>query len=279
MGQQYPQNPLGRSLAPGEVLGRRLRACKVAGFVLTEACFPTGAALPVHSHVNGFFRLIVSGVSTDVAGGMGFLGQAASVVYHPAAENHANVWHQKGSSFVIELPMYVTDRVAEEPARWLERRQTFGSGPVVQAAHRVFREFRQMDCLSPLALESLILELLVVACRTTAPAAEQAPPGWLRRAKEMLDECPTQPHVLADVAGASGVHPGHFARAFRLHYRCTAGEYLRQRRVERAIRLLRGNTPLAEIATAAGFADQSHFSAVFKRHTGMTPAVYRKIAR
>jgi AraC family transcriptional regulator len=270
---------MAKKLAPGMVLGRRLRGCTVAGFILTEACFPTDAVLPVHCHENGFFRLILAGISTDISGGRKFLGEAASMVYHAAAESHANLWHRGGCSFVIELPVDATDRLEERTAQVLERGQTFPSGPAVQAALRVFREFQHMDSLSPLALEGLTLELLAVACRSAVPAEESGPPAWLRRATELLDDCPTQPHVLAAVAAAAGVHAGHLARVFRNHFHCTAGEYLRQRRVERAYRLLRGDKSLAEIAVATGFADQSHFSTVFKRHTGMTPAAYRKIVR
>jgi AraC-like DNA-binding protein len=266
-------------LAPGMVLGRKLRGCEVAGFILTEACFPKDAALPVHCHENGFFRLIVSGCSTDVSAGKQFTGEAASMLYHAATESHANRWHRAGRSFVIELPLDVIERLGDGPSRVLARGQTFPSGPAVLAALRVFREFRHMDSLSPLALEGLTLELLAAACRSAAPAKEPAPPAWLRRARELLDDCPAQPHVLSDIAAAAGVHPGHLARAFRDRYHCTAGEYLRQRRVERAYQLLRGNTPLAEVAVVTGFADQSHFSAVFKRHTGMTPAAYREAVR
>jgi AraC-like DNA-binding protein len=268
-----------KKLGPGMVLGRRLRGCEVAGFILTEAYFPTQAVLPVHCHENRFFRLIVAGISTDRSGGKEFLGQAATMVYHAAAESHANLWHRAGRSFVIELPSDATDRVGEESTRVLERGQTFPSGPAVQAALRVYREFQHMDAVSPLALEGLTLELLAVTCRSAAPREPPGPPAWLRRARELLDDCPTQPLGLAAVAAVAGVHPGHLARAFRRHYRCTPGEYLRQRRVERACQLLRGDTPLAEIALATGFADQSHFSAVFKRHTGLTPAGYRQIVR
>jgi AraC-like DNA-binding protein len=269
-----------KKLAPGVVLGRRLRGREVAGFILTEAYFPTHAVLPVHCHENRFFRLIVAGISTDISGGREFLGNAATMVYHPAAESHANVWHRAGRSFVIELPLDATDRVGEEAARVLTHGRTFPSGPAVQAALRVFHEFQNADAVSPLALEGLTLELLAVACRSAAPGEQPGPPAWLRRAKELLDDCPTQPLGLAALATEASVHPGHLARAFRQHYRCTPGEYLRQKRVERACMLLsRGDTPLAEIALATGFADQSHFSAVFKRHVGLTPAGYRKVVR
>jgi AraC family transcriptional regulator len=266
-----------KRLSTGEVLGRKLRGCEVAGFILTEAYFPTDAALPLHCHENGFFRLIVAGISTDISGGKRFLGEAASMVYHAAAESHTNHWHRGGRSFIIEIPGNATDRLEGAFARVLERGQTFPSGPAVQTALRVFREFQHMDSLSPLALEGLTLELLAVACRYAAPMKHPNAPPWLRRARELLDDCPTQPHCLSAVAAAAGVHPGHLARAFRSYYHCTLGEHVRQLRVERACLLLRGNTPLAEIALGIGFADQSHFSAVFKRHTGMTPAAYRRI--
>src|SRR5438309_377932 len=78
------------------------------------------------------------------------------------------------------------------------------------------------------------------------------------------------------VSEAVGVHAVHLAREFRKHYGCTAGDYVRQLRIEYAFREIgRSGSSLAEIASAAGFSDQSHFSKVFRRFTGMTPANYR----
>jgi AraC family transcriptional regulator len=58
------------------------------------------------------------------------------------------------------------------------------------------------------------------------------------------------------------------------------GEYLRRLRIGRAARqLAESETPLAEIALAAGFADQSHFSNVFRRQTGMSPSSFRRSVR
>ena len=54
------------------------------------------------------------------------------------------------------------------------------------------------------------------------------------------------------------------------------GEYVRALRIERAAReLVDTDTPIAEIGLRFGFFDQSHFSRVFKRHTGLTPAAFR----
>ena len=76
------------------------------------------------------------------------------------------------------------------------------------------------------------------------------------------------------------VHPTHLCRAFRRHYRCTPGDYIRQLRIERARQYLAGSdTPLAEIALRVGYSDQGHFAAAFKRLTGFTPSQFRKMSR
>lgn len=58
----------------------------------------------------------------------------------------------------------------------------------------------------------------------------------------------------------------------RARHACSIGEYVRRLRVDYAARRLVGSTSsIADIATAVGFADQSHFSRVFLRITGLSP--------
>jgi hypothetical protein len=56
----------------------------------------------------------------------------------------------------------------------------------------------------------------------------------------------------------------------------SVGEYQRKMRITAACRMMQSSTlPLAQIAAETGFADQAHFSRVFKRQTGKTPREYR----
>jgi AraC family transcriptional regulator len=129
-------------------------------------------------------------------------------------------------------------------------------------------------------MEGLILEILAEASRHPGSAAGRKPPAWLRSAREMLHDRFTESLSLDDMAAASGVHPTHLARMFRRHHQCSVGDYLRRLRIEWACHALAAtDTPLSEIAAAAGFCDQSHFSTAFKRHTGSTPSEYRRIFR
>jgi AraC family transcriptional regulator len=88
----------------------------------------------------------------------------------------------------------------------------------------------------------------------------------------------SEPPGLNELAKAVDVHPTHLARVFRQFERRTVGDYIREVRIDYAReRMLGSNEPLAEIALAAGFADQTHFTRTFKRITGMTPAEFRRL--
>jgi transcriptional regulator GlxA family with amidase domain len=79
--------------------------------------------------------------------------------------------------------------------------------------------------------------------------------------------------VLAEIAQLS-VH--HFARAFRQSLGLPPHNYIVQRRVEHAQRLLRNtNLPLSEIAIEAGFTDQSHLARHFRTIIGISPGLAR----
>lgn len=81
---------------------------------------------------------------------------------------------------------------------------------------------------------------------------------------------------LEDLAGSVALSRFHFARRFRQSTGTSPHEYVLQRRVARAATLLtRTAAPLLEIAARCGFADQSHLTRVFKKHTGTTPGRYR----
>ena len=66
--------------------------------------------------------------------------------------------------------------------------------------------------------------------------------------------------------------PAHLARAFKETLGRAPHQYLLARRLERARRLLETTgATLSDIAQRTGFADQAHFTRLFKRAFGTTP--------
>ncbi len=73
------------------------------------------------------------------------------------------------------------------------------------------------------------------------------------------------------------MHPVHLSRVFRRWRGRTLRDSLRGVRLREACRLLQEGLPLAEVALATGFVDQSHLSNVFRRVTGFTQGTTRRL--
>ncbi len=85
-----------------------------------------------------------------------------------------------------------------------------------------------------------------------------------------------EPITLDDVANLVHLNPAYFSTIFKQSTGSGFKEYLNMVRVEESKRLL-SNTDysLIDIAVATGFENQSYFSKVFKKYTGLTPKQYR----
>ena len=120
-----------------------------------------------------------------------------------------------------------------------------------------------------------------LARRELPHAKINALPKWrLRRVEEYVgthfDHCIS----LSELANVAGLSRMHFAAQFRVATGYRPREYLLHQRIERAKSLLsHSETSLAEVALTVGFCTQAHFSTVFKRITGDTPARWRCASR
>jgi AraC-like DNA-binding protein len=134
----------------------------------------------------------------------------------------------------------------------------------------------------PFYLESVGQTVLMraLAPRPAPPRVGGLPRWRLRRVQEYLAANLSEPISLADLAGVAGLSRMHFAAQFRVATGCRPHDFLLQHRIESAKRILaEKNTPLVEVALSVGFQTQSHFSTVFKRLVGESPARWQRARR
>lgn len=82
---------------------------------------------------------------------------------------------------------------------------------------------------------------------------------------------------VSDLASAVGASVAQLERDFNQHFHMGPTQYLAMLRMEQACRLLgEQSMPIAAIAQACGYSDQSAFSRRFKRSLGVTPGAYRQ---
>jgi AraC family transcriptional regulator len=253
------------------------RASEVAGFRVVAASFPAGLRLPEHAHERATFAVVVEGgFEKHLVRGTQQC-RPWTVIGEPAGERHANLFGPRGASVLILQPAPGNEPMLAPCRSFFDEPQHFRDAGVAALARRALDELARPDDLAPLALEALGLEMLVTAGRRATPSVVRGPQPWLRRLEEMIHARFTEPLRMRALAEAVDLHPVYVARAFRAQHGVTMATYVRQLRVAWAQeRLRRPDTLICEVALAAGFSDQSHFTRAFTRVAGVSPSRWRR---
>lgn len=253
------------------------RAVSVEGFSLQEGRHPAGSSLAWHRHAGATICFVYSGGFAERYAGLTLDCTPGTLKVTPAEEPHSNRFgREETRGLLIEADPAGVGRLGPH-ARILEERASFHDAHLSLLGCRILAELRVGDTAAPLAIEGLLLEVLAGAARASqARMGGATQPRWVTEARDLLHE-PGWVGSLGELAEAVGVHPVTLARGFRKAYGCSVGDYLRRLRIFRAAqRLAETDDPLAEIALGAGFADQSHFSNLFRRETGVSPSTFRR---
>ena len=256
------------------------RAVAVEGFSLREGLHPAGSSLPWHRHPGATICFVYSGGFAERYAGVTLDCSPGTLKITPAEEPHSNRFgREETRGLLIEADPAGLGRLGPH-ARVLEERASFHDAHLSLLGCRLLAELRAGDSAAPLAIEGLVLEVLAGAARASQLRLHGTmPPRWVTEARDLLHD-PGRVGSLGELAEAVGVHPVTLARGFRKAYGCSVGAYLRRLRVARAAqRLAETDNPLAGIALEAGFADQSHFSNLFRRETGVSPSAFRRSVR
>jgi AraC family transcriptional regulator len=191
----------------------------------------------------------------------------------------------------IRLDPGKLEEMAGELRRAGLRRFEFVNGfrlrdPFLDHAAAIFRlELRR----APHPAQDLLIESIAVALSahllrsyTNAVGIEErslasTDVSALGRAVAYIEDHPDRSISLRELAGAAGLSPFHFSRVFKRHFGQSPSRYVERRRIEGAKPLIVGaQMPLAAVAQAVGFADQSHFTRRFRAHEGCTPAQFAR---
>ncbi len=221
------------------------------------------ASVPTHAHPQLTLCLVTRGDLGESARGTACLYNVRDLIIRAPGECHANAFGPRGARcFNVTLDPALVEWPAVSSPR----------GAALPIVGDLRRELR--GDVSPLVVEGLLLQLAGELSRGATPRKTVA-----ERVFSIVQERFADHLTIQSIAAELGFHPVHVARAFQIHYGRSVGEAVRDLQIAHAKALLRGSSQLAEVAGACGFADQSHFTRVFRHVTGLTPRRFRLASR
>ena len=114
------------------------------------------------------------------------------------------------------------------------------------------------------------------ATAVVSKAGTRLAPRQIRAVQSYVEEHLDESIALAELAAAAGLSCFHFLRAFKQSLGVTPGQYVLDRRMERARSLLKSSTlSVAEVGICVGFDHSSHFTRAFSRVVGTAPSMFR----
>jgi len=201
---------------------------------------------------------------------------AGTLIYHHNQEPHYNTgYSQIVSSIHIDIGQdwfKLYDVKIENIEGSLEV-----SNPVVkQHFYKLWIQWKTELYVEQIAAEESILRTMNVLSKENLVGAGLKP-AWVSLIKEMIHDLFDKKLTLTALATEANIHPAYLCQQFPLKFGCSMTEYIRKVKVEKAAQMLiaEPSTSLSAIAYDCGFADQSHFSRVFKNQLGLTPLEFR----
>ena len=196
---------------------------------------------------------------------------------HPAI---AEGWTYRMFYFDTSIFEQVASEVADRPRQLpFFRSGVIADIEVARQLHYLHRQFENAN--TPLIeQETLLLDILAQFIRRHAddPPPEHRigqEPDAIRQLKYYIEAHYAEEITLNHLSQLTQLSRYHLVRVFREAVGIPPHAYLRQVRISHAKAMLAAGQPIADVAIATGFTDQSHLTRCFKQLWGFTPGQYR----
>jgi transcriptional regulator GlxA family with amidase domain len=156
------------------------------------------------------------------------------------------------------------------------------SNLIASEVTRILDDIRRAAVRDPaearVSARRLVTLLTAPACRERSNVRGGLAPWQKRKIERYVRENVDRPLPRDELAAQVSLSTCHFSRVFKETFGESPHAYIIRLRLKLAQELLLStDEPLGQIALACGFADQSHFTKVFRRGVGETPNVWRRL--
>lgn len=251
--------------------GVELEVRRFGGAKAVRVLHAANQQIGAHRHDWACITLPVIGAAREYFDGGEAQIEGPSAILHPAGSDHGDDIGAAGlETFSIQFdPAWL----AGGPDLKSGRSRAWQGGGTARIASRLAGAWKD-----PGFCEEQVKAATLEFIRLAFAASPEPTPAWLDRAKEETRH--SEDFSTAGLARKMGLHPAWLARSYRRAMGEGLGDMRRRRRVTNAVERLRNcDEPLADVAAAAGFCDQSHMNRNFLEVLGRTPLQVRQERR
>ena len=219
-----------------------------------------------------------------------FILEKDDIVVTPAGVKSGWRWFEQSKCIIVTLEPAKLERFAQSEVgvvltgAQLQNLPQFKDPDICQAGVMVRDALAAGGVGAEVMFESLARVFLVKMIQKYAERSDEQI-GFSARFtaaqyKRVLDHVATHfgaTITLEALADKAGLSPSHFSRLFKETIGRSPMQFVMGYRIDQAKKMLAAvERPLIDVALSCGFADQAHFSRVFKQVESLTPKAYRK---
>jgi AraC-like DNA-binding protein len=235
------------------------------------------------AHAHGHHQAVLpleGALEMEVAGRGGRVDAAALVVVAGGALHSCRATGRNRFLVLDWEDDGAADDFAERLVEAGQRRPFVGLDPALQPLLRFLDTAVASDRLDPGERRDwgrLLLRRLGHGLAHGLASRPSSHPRRLSRALAFAQANLAEALTVERLAGAAHTSAGHLHGLFRRHLGRSPMAHVADLRLERAMQALaQGDTPIAELAAACGYSDQTALTRAMKRRHGVTPAAYRR---
>lgn len=239
-----------------------------------------------HSHETFSVGLIDSGVSTYINGLSHCIIEAGTLVLMNPGDVHAcnpiqnQPWAYRMLYVEADWLSGLQDELGLDGSGFRRFTPTLTHDAQLQSGFRCFHALLIDEDVEPLYKHGAAVEFFTALHqRLGLGSVTSVGHSTLQRAANFISDNYQRSLKLDEISQTAGVSPSSLIRSFKKHFGITPHAYLTNRRVQFARAELRRGRPIADVALAAGFADQAHLQRAFKQLLATTPGHYRDVRR
>jgi AraC-like DNA-binding protein len=180
--------------------------------------------------------------------------------------------------FIVEHPLVIA-RIGELRKKEAAVQTWSADSPALRSAALLFEAASRGHIRDVWTFEELLFSWLLETEREMHqrryPRDERQP--LLDKTRCLVRERLLRPPSAAELAHINQLDRTTFSRKFKSTTGISPAAFVTEVRLEEALKLLRTNAKLEEVAASTGFADANHFCKVFRRHFHSSPGSYRRL--